>query len=179
MVVLVCGFVVVNVHPRVEWFSENFYMPDELYEHGWPFSYMTRGLYPPEADMGGIIYHPWPWRAGSFGPAPLLKFHPFWLIIDIAVAASLVVSSIRVIESLVKRTGLRLRFGIRHFLLVIAIICACLAITAQFVSISSLDLELSLLLAVQIVPNCLVIASLALSCLLGLKLIHALVTSKP
>jgi hypothetical protein len=98
----ICGFVVANVYPRVRWWSINFDMPDGVYEHGWPASYMTRKLYPPEADMGGIIYLPWP-LVNDYGPAKLLEFRPVWLGVDIVIAILLIVASASAIEPIVRR----------------------------------------------------------------------------
>ena len=66
----------------------------DQYEHGWPFTYMSRELIR-DGDMGGLVYRPWPF----FDDPPLRQFFPMWLAVDIVVALCLLALTSRAVES--------------------------------------------------------------------------------
>ena len=123
-VILLCGALAfVNLNPRLQWWHLSWYCSWDQYEHGWPFTYMSRERNR-DGDMGGLAYGPWPF----FDDPPLRQFSPMWLVVDIVVALCLLALTSRAVESWFGVRQVRPQFRLASLLQVIAFACVLLAL---------------------------------------------------
>ena len=159
------AFLAVNLCPRVEWCSLIWYMPSDVYEHGWPVSYMSREHI--AGDMGGVFYPPWPFGRRwpllhGYGNPPLIQFTASSLVLDVLVAVSLLTLSVRTVHSMCASCEFRLQFSIRQLLAFTAIACVCLGLT-RILDAPIAYAVIGVLPFVFLIPNFLVMLSLPLA----------------
>jgi hypothetical protein len=163
--VIGCAILAVNIYPRVRWGSVNYYMPHDVYEHGWPIPYMSRELVA-EPDMGSVFYPPWPFgrhwplMGGRFGNPPVVRFTARWLIVDVLVGLVVLLLSARFIDRVCAKTQIRARFNLRQLFAITTVGCVCFAIVRLF---GTEIVAYPMFLSIHILPNCLVMLSLALA----------------
>ena len=168
-VILLSGaLALVNLNLGLPWWHLRWYMSWDQYEHGWPFTYMSRELIR-DGDMGGLIYRPWPF----FDDPPLRQFSPMWLVVDIVVALCLLGLTSRAVESWFGVRQIRAQFRLVSLLQVMAFACVLLALIRVLEGyIGWTDLAG---IAFGLAPNALVFISACLSSVLLVKLTRAFI----
>ena len=168
-VILLCGALAfVNLNPRLQWWHLSWYCSWDPYEHGWPFTYMSRERNR-DGDMGGLAYGPWPF----FDDPPLRQFSPMWLVVDLVVALCLLALTSRAVESWFGVRQVRLQFRLASLLKVIALACVLLALIRVLEGyIGWTDLAG---IALGLAPNALVFISACLSSVFLVKLTRAFI----
>lgn len=169
LVILVSGaLALVNLNPGLPWWHLSWYCFWDQYEHGWPFTYMSRELIR-DGDMGGLIYRPWPF----FDDPPLRQFFPMWLAVDIVVALCLLRLTSRAVESWFGVNQTRPQFRLASWLKVMTLACVLLALI--HIAEGYIDRDGLAFLALVLVPNALVFICACLSSVFLVKLIRAFI----
>ena len=168
-VILLCGALAfVNLNPRLPWWHLSWYCSWDQYEHGWPFTYMSRDRNR-DGDMGGLSYDPWPF----FDDPPLRQFSRMWLFVDLVVALCLLALTSRAVESWFAVRQVRLQFRLASSLKVMALACVLFALIRVLEGYSGwTDLAG---IAFVLVPNALVFISACLSSVFLVKLTRAFI----
>jgi len=168
-VILVSGaLTLVNLQPRLPWWHLRWYTSWDQYEHGWPFTYMSREQIR-DGDMGGLIYRPWPF----FDDPPLRQFFPMWLAVDLVVALCLLALTSRAIESWFAVRQVRPQFRLVSLLQVMTFACVLLALI--HVMEGDIGWNGPAFLALALVPNALVFISACLSSVFLVKVTRAFI----
>ena len=168
-VILVSGVLtLVNLHPGLPWWHLRWSMSWDQYEHGWPFTYMSRELIR-DGDMGGLMYRPWPF----FDDPPLRQFFPMWLAVDIVVALCLLALTSRAVESWFAVRQIRAQFRLVSLLKVMTLACVLLALI--HIAEAYIDRDGLAFLALVLVPNALVFIFACLSSVFLVKVPRAFI----
>ena len=168
-VILVSGaLTLVNLHPGLPWWHLRWSMSWDQYEHGWPFTCMSRELIR-DGDMGGLVYRPWPF----FDDPPLRQFFPMWLAVDIVVALCLLGLTSRAVESWFGVRQIRPQFRLASLLQVMTFACVLLAL----IHVMEGDIGWTDLagIALVLVPNALVFIFACLSSVFLVKVTRAVI----
>ena len=150
------AFVILNLFVSVSWTSMAVNIQQQLYSHGWPFTYMRRDV--SIGDMGGIKESPWPFRATR----PAREFHPLWLAADALIGLVLTTLAAAYLHTLALERSIRVRFSLRTCLILVSIIGVAFGVW-------SVEIELAQL--AHVTTKCLVILSIVCSFLYVVHLV--------